>query len=117
MEGFEDKQNRGLIIFDFDGTLGDTRRNIVTTMQMTIAELHLPSRSEEECAATIGLPLAGCFRTLFPDIQAVCDAEPTLVWSCALSPGTGHLRLWEIDAQQQWVALLFALKIAFIDAH
>ena len=60
---------QGLIIFDFDGTLGDTRRNIVTTMQMTIAELHLPNRSEEECAATIGLPLAGCFRTLFPDIQ------------------------------------------------
>ena len=58
-----------LIIFDFDGTLGDTRRNIVTTMQMTIEELHLPNRSEEECAATIGLPLAGCFRTLFPDIQ------------------------------------------------
>jgi phosphoglycolate phosphatase len=60
---------KGLIIFDFDGTLGDTRRNIVTTMQMTIAELHLPNRSEEECAATIGLPLTGCFRTLFPDIQ------------------------------------------------
>jgi len=61
--------NKGLIIFDFDGTLGDTRRNIVTTMQMTIKELHLPNRSDEECAATIGLPLAGCFRTLFPDIQ------------------------------------------------
>ena len=61
--------SKGLIIFDFDGTLGDTRRNIVTTMQMTIAELHLPNRSEEECAATIGLPLARCFRTLFPDIQ------------------------------------------------
>ena len=28
-----------LIIFDFDGTLGDTRRTIVTTMQMTIEEL------------------------------------------------------------------------------
>jgi len=61
--------SKGLIIFDFDGTLGDTRRNIVTTMQMTIAELHLPNRSEDECAATIGLPLAGCFKTLFPDIQ------------------------------------------------
>ena len=61
--------SKGLIIFDFDGTLGDTRRNIVTTMQMTIAELHLPNRSEEECAATIGLPLPECFRTLFPDIQ------------------------------------------------
>ena len=58
-----------LVIFDFDGTLGDTRRNIVRTMQMTIAELHLPNRSEEECAATIGLPLVGCFETMFPDLQ------------------------------------------------
>lgn len=58
-----------LVIFDFDGTLGDTRRNIVRTMQMTIAELHLPNRTEEECAATIGLPLAGCFETMFPDLQ------------------------------------------------
>ena len=73
----EEVLNKGLIIFDFDGTLGDTRRNIVTTMQMTIAELHLPNRSEEECAATIGLPLAGCFRTLFPDIQ------DELVFHCA----------------------------------
>ena len=60
---------KGLIIFDFDGTLGDTRRNIVMTMQMTIAEQHLSNRSEEACAATIGLPLAGCFRALFPDLQ------------------------------------------------
>jgi phosphoglycolate phosphatase len=58
-----------LIIFDFDGTLGDTRRNIVTTMQMAIKEMQLQSRTEAECASTIGLPLAGCFRTLFPDIQ------------------------------------------------
>lgn len=60
---------KGLIIFDFDGTLGDTRQNIVTTMQMTISEMHLPYRSEGDCASTIGLPLAGCFRTLFPHIQ------------------------------------------------
>jgi phosphoglycolate phosphatase len=58
-----------LIIFDFDGTLGDTRRNIVATMQMTINELQLSSRTETECASTIGLPLAGCFRALYPDIQ------------------------------------------------
>jgi phosphoglycolate phosphatase len=38
-------------------------------MQMTIKELRLQSRTEAECAATIGLPLAGCFRTMFPDIQ------------------------------------------------
>ena len=59
--------NIQLIIFDFDGTLGDTRRNIVTTMQMTIAELGLPSRSDAECVSTIGLPLYGCFETLYPD--------------------------------------------------
>ena len=58
-----------LIIFDFDGTLGDTRRNIVATMQMTINELQLPIRTETACESTIGLPLAGCFRALYPDIQ------------------------------------------------
>ena len=47
-----------LIIFDFDGTLGDTRRNIIMTMQMTIKELNLPNRNEAECASTIGVPLA-----------------------------------------------------------
>jgi phosphoglycolate phosphatase len=65
----QEKMRKRLIIFDFDGTLGDTRRNIVTTMQMTIKELQLPERTESECAATIGLPLARCFRALFPDIQ------------------------------------------------
>ena len=56
-----------LIIFDFDGTLGDTRRNIVTTMQMTITELGLSGRSDDECASKIGLPLDGCFEALYPD--------------------------------------------------
>ena len=59
--------NIRLIIFDFDGTLSDTRRNIVTTMQMTIAELGLPSRSNSECVSTIGLPLYGCFEALYPN--------------------------------------------------
>ena len=36
---------------------------------MTIKELQLPSRTEAECAATIGLPLAECFKAMFPDIQ------------------------------------------------
>jgi len=68
-----------LIIFDFDGTLGDTRRNIVTTMQMTIAELGLSGRTDDECASKIGLPLDGCFEALYPDaaketIQLCTDA-------------------------------------------
>ncbi len=56
-----------LIIFDFDGTLGDTRGNIVMTMQMTIAELGLAGRTDDECASKIGLPLDGCFEALYPD--------------------------------------------------
>jgi len=64
------KMRKRLIIFDFDGTLGDTRRTIVTNMQMTIKELQLPGRSDDQCAATIGLPLVGCFKTLFPNLQA-----------------------------------------------
>mgnify|MGYP002622396172 CR=1 FL=1 len=59
-----------LVIFDFDGTLGDTRRTIVTTMQMTIDELKLPGRSDEACTATIGLPLNGCFESLFPNLPS-----------------------------------------------
>ena len=35
-----------LIIFDFDGTLGDTRRNIVVTMQDVMKELNLPLQDE-----------------------------------------------------------------------
>lgn len=66
-----------LIIFDFDGTLGDTRRNIVTTMQMTIAELGLPSRRDAECASTIGLPLYGCFEALYP------DTDKAIIQQCA----------------------------------
>ena len=68
-----------LIIFDFDGTLGDTRGIVVTTMQQTLQEFLLrqaaeaergqPMRSDEECAATIGLPLAGCFRQLIPEAK------------------------------------------------
>lgn len=56
-----------LIIFDFDGTLGDTRHHIVTTMQMTITELGLTARTDDECASKIGLPLDGCFEALYPD--------------------------------------------------
>ena len=57
------------MIFDFDGTLGDTRSTIVATMQQTIAELHLSEKSDEECAATIGLTLKNCFRQLFPKLN------------------------------------------------
>lgn len=59
-----------LIIFDFDGTLGDTRQNIIITLQRTMRLLGLPVKSDEECAATIGLTLGDSFRSMYPDMGA-----------------------------------------------
>ncbi len=53
-----------LIILDFDGTIGDTNKIIIDTMQATLRELKLPMRSREECRKTIGLPLREGFRTM-----------------------------------------------------
>ena len=58
-----------LLILDFDGTMGDTRSLITDTMSQTIHSLHLEERSREECAKTIGLPLAECFTTLYPGMS------------------------------------------------
>lgn len=60
--------NTGLVILDFDGTLCDTRKTIVKTLQMTMAKLCLPIADESSCAATIGIPLVGSFKTLFPSL-------------------------------------------------
>lgn len=58
--------NTRIIILDFDGTLGDTAAVIVKTMQATIKELGLPSRTDKECAAMIGLRLIEIPPALFP---------------------------------------------------
>lgn len=55
-----------LIIFDFDGTLGDTRDLIIKTMQQTIHALGLESRTDDQCGAMIGLPLKQAFTDLIP---------------------------------------------------
>lgn len=62
--------NYKLVILDFDGTIADTRRTIVRTLQMTMKELCLPVASEYDCAATIGLPLVECFLMLFPSMSS-----------------------------------------------
>ena len=55
-----------LIILDFDGTLADTRGLIVKTMQQTLDALGLESRTDDQCAAMIGLPLKQAFTDLLP---------------------------------------------------
>lgn len=64
---YEALDKKRIIILDFDGTLGDTASVIVQTMQATIKELGLPERTDQECAAMIGLRLVEIPPALFPD--------------------------------------------------
>ena len=67
-----------LVIFDFDGTLGDTRRNIVLTMQQSMRQMGLPVADESTCGSVIGLPLKDCYLHIYPhldDTQAEACAE------------------------------------------
>lgn len=62
-----------LVILDFDGTLADTQPLIVSSLQRTIAELHLPARTDAECRTIIGLPLKECFTTLLGVDDAMAE--------------------------------------------
>ena len=63
-----------IIILDFDGTLGDTASVIIKTMHETIREMGLPTRTDEQCAAMIGLRLVEIPPVLFPE----CDVDVDL---------------------------------------
>lgn len=57
------------IIFDFDGTLADTSKLIVATMQKSIQDCGLPVRDEEQIKATIGVRLEEIPSILWPSIK------------------------------------------------
>ncbi len=53
------------IIFDFDGTIGDSQSLIVKTLQDTMRARKLEVKSDEACAKTIGLRLDEAFVALY----------------------------------------------------
>ena len=55
-----------LLIFDFDGTLADTREAILTAKQETAKRLDLPIASDAEYGSTIGLTAKAGFRRVYP---------------------------------------------------
>ena len=59
------------LIFDFDGTLADTSKLIVTTMQKTIQDIGLPYRTEEELKAAIGIRLEEIPSFLWQDLKGL----------------------------------------------
>lgn len=57
------------IIFDFDGTIADTSRIILATMQATMCERSLRVATPEEIRRVIGLPLKDCFTHIYPGMS------------------------------------------------
>ena len=58
-----------LVIFDFDGTIMDTRKPIVSAKQETMRRMGLPVLDEETCAATIGYTAKIGFLRMYPDMD------------------------------------------------
>lgn len=58
-----------LAIFDFDGTLMDTRKPIVYAKQETMRRLGLEVMDEETCASTIGLTAKLGFQKTYPHLS------------------------------------------------
>ncbi len=58
-----------LIIFDFDGTIMDTRETIVFAKQETMRQMGLHVADEETCAATIGLSSKLGFQHTYPELS------------------------------------------------
>lgn len=77
--------NIKLAIFDFDGTLCDTRAPIVAAKQETMRIHGLPVLDEAACASTIGYTAKEGFQRLFPGM------EETVLESCV----TTYRRLFE----------------------
>lgn len=61
------------IIFDFDGTLGDTAGLTVETMHRTNRAMNLPDKSDAECKAMIGYRLEEIPSILWPDMPDLSE--------------------------------------------
>ena len=59
------------LIFDFDGTIADTSKLIVATMQKSIGIAKLPYRNEDQIKATIGYRLEEIPSILWPDLSSI----------------------------------------------
>ncbi len=64
------EQAQDLIVFDWDGTLVDSRRVIVDTLQATLRQMGLDPLPPEEVQQVIGLGLYEAIQTLAPEAGA-----------------------------------------------
>lgn len=64
----EETMDIKLVIFDFDGTLMDTRKTIVMAKQETMRQMGLAVADEQACAETIGLTARMGFKYTYPEL-------------------------------------------------
>lgn len=57
-----------IIIFDFDGTIMDTRKTIIIAKQETMRQMGLVVADEQTCAETIGLSAKTGFKNIYPEL-------------------------------------------------
>ena len=109
-----------LVIFDFDGTLGDSQKLITDTMLATIERLNLPMKSREECARTIGLPLKECFSSIIPmtDEQAEeCAKVYSEIFNVKNVPGAVTVFPGVIETLERLSAQGILMSIASSRSH
>lgn len=58
------------VVFDWDGTLADSKARIVETLRSTLTTLGAPAGTDEELASVIGLALPNCAEALVPGSDA-----------------------------------------------
>lgn len=63
-----------LVILDFDGTLADTQRLIVSTLKKALLANGWEAADTQACKATIGLPLVKAFEQLYPMTKSQAEA-------------------------------------------
>ena len=103
-----------LIVFDWDGTLMDSAAHIVACLQMALADLELPQKSDDEIKNIIGLGLREALGVLCPQAN---DHELTALTGryrqhffdqqhepCELFPGAREL-IEELHGQDYFLAV------------
>lgn len=81
-----------LIVFDWDGTLMDSAREIVTAMQRAIQDLGLPQRDGDHLRELIGLGLNDVLARLFPELDTARVRELLTAYRRRFSAPGGHSR-------------------------
>lgn len=69
-----------LVVFDFDGTLAETRAAVATTVNAALAAHGWPRLAPEVVHGMMGLPLARCFEVAIPPYKRPVDVGPMVRW-------------------------------------